>query len=409
MENQEKKYNILYINDNSALFGAERCLINIIENLDRTKFAPFVLLPNEGLLEKKLKEMRIEPAILNFRFKATKTNPIIFINLITGFIRLVKEKKIDLIHINLYHHSANFWLAFSLLKLPIIIHVRGKEWIDFFQKLVMFRYAKKILFISEYAKEEFFKKRRSDFLFKINKNRLDVIYDGIDVNRFTPKDDSRYLREEFKVKNDETLIGLIGAINSNKGQDILIEAAKDVLKKYPKVKFLIVGDPYLNEPERLAYKSEIINRIATYGLKDNVLVSGFRDDIPEVMNAIDILVQPSKYEGLGISMIEAMACKKPVIGTNVGGIPEVICDNKAGILLKERTPRELAEAIIFLLAHPEDAMKKGTNGRQIAVDKFNIERNIKRIEEIYFEEIAKSDRYLKSDSLNYKKEQYAKN
>lgn len=104
-----------------------------------------------------------------------------------------------------------------------------------------------------------------------------------------------------------------------------------------------------------------------------------------ILNSIDILVQPSRMEGLGVAMIEAMACAKPVIGTCVGGIPEVIGDNEGGILINNRAPEELAKAIIYLLKNPALAHKIGLNGRSRVERLFNIYTNVAELEKIYFD------------------------
>lgn len=234
--------NILYINCVSTLFGAERALFNTVKILDKTKFRPVVLLPHRGTLENELKSIGIKTIILDYRFRFLRTNPLKLIKLSIDFIKLVKKEKINLIHINLYDYSSNFWIPFLFLKLPVIYHIRGCSWVDIFDRYVMSLVAHKIICVSEDSKKCLFLKRRSDLFIKIRKEIVKMLYDGIDTSYFAPSKNNFRFKEELKINCKTKLIVLVGSLDPNKGQDIFVRAAKIVNDSYDGVAFLIIGE-----------------------------------------------------------------------------------------------------------------------------------------------------------------------
>lgn len=381
--------NILYINSSAVMYGAETRLLDIIRNLDKSKFRPFALLPNAGPLENKLKELGVVTIRLDYTFKITKSPIYKFFILTNNFIRLTRQHKIDLIHVNMHFKMSNLWLAFLILRKPVIVHLRSHFYVHIFEKFVMCRTFKAIC-ISKYVEKEFLKWRRSSFFMCQHPNHTEIIYDGIDVNQFASNPSEKKIRKELNIDSQDFLVGLIGAMDKVKGQDVLVKAADIVIRKHPKTKFVLVGDIYADYPRKIKYRSDLINLIKDLNLTDSVILTGFRNDIDAFMNEIDILVQPSEHEGLGTSMVEAMACAKPVIGTNIDGIPEVIGDNEGGLLLNPRTPEELAKDIIFFIENRQEAEKIGMNGRKRALKLFNAKENIQRIQKIYDEAINHS-------------------
>jgi L-malate glycosyltransferase len=188
---------------------------------------------------------------------------------------------------------------------------------------------------------------------------------------------------ELNIPKEAFLVGIIGAIDKIKGQDLLIKAADIVIRKYPETKFLIVGELYGEYDTALKYRESLHLLVQDLGLKGKVIFHGFRKDIDDLMNELDLLVQPSEREALGTSMVEAMACGKPVIGTRIDGIPEVIGDNEGGALLDPRTPEKLAELIIYFIENRETENKKWLQRRERVLERFNIYKNIQKIHQVY--------------------------
>jgi len=364
------------------LYGAERRLLDIIENLDHRKFEAVVLLSQEGPFAEKLKDEGIETVFLDFKFKILFKNIGRFFEITKTFLWILKEYRIDIVHVNLHYLTSNLWLAFLLSRKPVIMHLRAHVWLAIFEKFVMARCAR-IICVSDFVRRSFFSKRRSDFIVSANKDRLEVLYDGIDVEKFSADPEAGVLRQELAAGNNEKLVGMISAIDPIKGQDIFILAARRVCDKYPKTRFVIVGELYCETKKKKEFKERLIRLIEKLGLEKNVHMFGFRENIPEIMNSIDILVQPSAHEALGTSLVEAMACKKPVIGSSVDGIPEVIGSDGAGVLLETRTPQALAEAVLFYLERPQEAQQAGIIARKRVEEIFDMKKNVSRLESIY--------------------------
>ncbi|MFA5038108.1 MAG: glycosyltransferase family 4 protein [Candidatus Omnitrophota bacterium] len=380
----EKKIKILYINSSAAIFGSERRLIDILDYLDKEKFEVMVLLPCEGPLLNLLKEKGVKVVISDFQFKVLFKNIYRFFKLNSNFLRILKENKIDLVHINLHYFTSNFWLALLLNPTPVIVHLRLSDWISIFEKFVFSRFSR-IICVSEFIKNRFLLKRRSDFMTKLDKKKVMVIHNGINIEKFNCNDVDFSFKDEIGIAHETRIIGMVGALDEIKGQDILIHAARKICDIYTDTKFIIVGDiygPYLRKKHKIAYKDNLSLLIKQMNLEGNVFILGFRNDVARIMSSFNILVQPSLREAFGGSMIEAMACGKPVIGTSVEGIPEAIGTDGAGILI-ERTPEALAKAILFYLDNPEEARKAGIIGRKRVEAMFDIKENVHRLEEIY--------------------------
>jgi glycosyltransferase involved in cell wall biosynthesis/GT2 family glycosyltransferase len=390
--------NILYLNSSPVIYGAETRLLDIIKNLDRNKYRPFVLLPFPGPLEERLKEMKVRVMHLDYGFPVDMSN---FFQKETlrrlwrinkDLVAMIRWYKIDIIHANLHINMSKFFLTFWYLRLPVIVHLRSHFRISLFEKFII-AHAFRIIYISKFVEREFVKKRSFDFLMPVRPERTFILHDGIDINHFSPGPMASYIHKEFNIAHTDFLIGIIGAVDKVKGQDLLLQALARVIQKHPHVKLLIVGDLYHHGKTNIEYREGLLKFIKEAGLSDHVIFTGVRGDIRFLMNEIDLLVQPSEREALGTSMVEAMASGKPVIGSNVDGIPEVIGPDEAGIVFKHRTPEDLEKAINFFIENPKEAHQKGAHGRERALRLFNIYVNIKRIESLYDE--ALGHRWLK--------------
>jgi glycosyltransferase involved in cell wall biosynthesis len=394
MEPRDKKVkNILYLNSSAVIYGAETRLLDILQKLDTDRYHPYVLLPHEGPLSEKLKELGVTTVYLQYGFPFRlpdvfrKESLLRFLRINLYFVRLVRKHDIDLIHANLHINKSKFWLAFLILRIPVIVHMRSHFWLTAFEKFVICRCFKAI-FVSQYVHRQFMERHFFSFLMRPAPGHSEILHDGIDIERFSPRQPAGWIRKELNIDPRAFLVAIVGAVDKIKGPDLLIRAARLVAPKHPHVKFLIVGGLYHPSAENLAYREGLDKMIEEFHLKDHVIFTGFRHDIEVLMTEIDLLVQPSEREALGTSMVEAMACGKPVIGTDVDGIPEVIGDNEAGILLNPREPEPFAEAINFFIENPGEARRRGERGRERVLKLFNINKNARHIENIYSEALA---------------------
>jgi glycosyltransferase involved in cell wall biosynthesis len=171
------------------------------------------------------------------------------------------------------------------------------------------------------------------------------------------------------------VIGCVAHFADHKGHRYLIEAAARVAAAVPDVRFLLVGDGEL--------RPQIERQIKELKIEKQVILTGFRNDIPRLLAAMDIVVLSSHLEGLGTSLLDAMAMARPVVATRVGGIPEMVEDGVTGRLVPPRDPAVLARALIELIRRPDEREKMGAAGRARMLEKFSAEAMVTATEALY--------------------------
>ena len=204
---------------------------------------------------------------------------------------------------------------------------------------------------------------------------------GIDLNRFNPAGvDGSSVRAEFGVGDDGLLIGSVGMLRVMKGHAYLLSAAAEIVREFPSAMFVIVGDTAFesNIKERLA------EQIAELGIGDNVIMAGYRDDIPNIMAGLDIFVLAStKNEGVPQVITQAMAMKRPVVGTNVGSVYEQIIDKETGFLIEKANSAEIRDSVVALLRNPAMAREMGEKARKLVEERFSLETMLDKTEALY--------------------------
>lgn len=204
--------------------------------------------------------------------------------------------------------------------------------------------------------------------------RTTVVYEGVDIERIeaAPPID---LHAELWLPHHAPIIGNVAALVPHKGQRHLIEAAALVVQKVPDARFVIAGEGELRpQLERL---------IAEHRLDKHVFLLGFRPDVLSVHKAFDIFAMSSVTEGLGTSLLDAMACGKPIVATAAGGIPEVVADGETGMIVPPRDHHAMAAALVRLLN--DDGLRRtmGTTGRARVRQRFSVEEMVRGTMAVY--------------------------
>ena len=216
----------------------------------------------------------------------------------------------------------------------------------------------------------------------LKENKVRVIYGGTDLQRFNWQISPLAMRNEFKINNAYPVVGIVANIRSWKGHIYFVEAAAKVLTRFPEAKFFIVGG---YKEERDTYKN-LMAKIDELGIGKSIFITGFRDDIPELMAGMDITVNAS-YDGEGLTgtIRESFAMKKPVIATRIAGNPELVEEGVTGILVKPKSPDALSEAMISLLGDRERLALMGENAYRTVLERFSLQSRINNIENLYYE------------------------
>lgn len=203
-----------------------------------------------------------------------------------------------------------------------------------------------------------------------------VVFSGIDL---APFEHTQAKREAFRralgVEDDEIIVGGVGRLEPVKGFAYFVAAARAVLREAPRVLFVLAG----------AGSQEAALRREAAPLGDRFRFLGLRNDVPDMMAALDMLVVPSINEGMGRVLLEAGAAAKPVVAANVGGIPDLVEDGRTGLLVPPRDGAAIAGAVLALVRAPELRAAMGAAARAKTVPHYSLENMVRRIEAIYEE------------------------
>ena len=188
------------------------------------------------------------------------------------------------------------------------------------------------------------------------------------------------VRKEWKLDADQTAIGLIARLEFPKGHETLFQAIPIVLKRFSRAKFFIIGGDHLSGQPTFNRYHKMIQDL---GISESCFLLGFKNDIPKLIQGLDIVALPSWWEGHPLAILEAMAAEKPVIASNVGGTPEIIDHGKNGLLVPPRDPEALAEAICRLIENPEWSKELTSQAYEKVCGKFDQKNMIDQILSIY--------------------------
>ncbi len=373
---------ILYLHAGAEMYGADKVLLELIKGLDSKEFEAHVILPNDGVLVEALRQVGAQVSVLDYPILRRKYfNPKGIADYIRSYNFYAKqialyarEHNIDMVHNNTAAVLEGIYLK-RKLKLPLIWHVHEiivkPKAISDFINMLMGRYADKIVTVSQAVANHI---KQSPF---IKDSQVEVIYNGVDNAVYYPMDASS-IREKFDIAQDALVIGMIGRVNAIKGQNDFIEAVEPLLEKNEQAVAFLAGGVFPGEEWRL---EELDKRIASSSVVSQIHRIDYYDKTSELYNMFDIFVLPSiKPDSLPTVVLEAMACSKPVVGYNNGGIAEMVVDDKSGCLVKPNRPQELSNAISLLLDSSEKREKFGRVGYQRQKELFSLESYIKNFE-----------------------------
>jgi glycosyltransferase involved in cell wall biosynthesis len=206
----------------------------------------------------------------------------------------------------------------------------------------------------------------------IDPDRVQVIYNGVDVETFRPHPTEGWLRRELGLPADRFVVAAIGQICLRKGQDVLAEAAALNAGALPNAHYVLVGERYSSKPESIDFEQRIAERFADAGIAERLHVLGYRNDVPRLLNEIDLLAHPARQEPLGRVLLEAGAAGRPIVATDVGGTPEIVCNGESALLVPPGDPLSLAAAIRRLVGDAALRRRLGIAARQRITDRFPI-------------------------------------
>jgi len=348
--------------------GAENVAINIAVKLkESSRYRPFVCASRSGgVLEEKLKKNDIEYAVLgrDHSYEFHKFLPL---------RKIIREKEIELIHA--HKIGSNLWgsLIGRAWGVPVISHFHAhQKSLESLSYLIaakiINRFSTSIISISEYEKLRLAEEEG------ITLSKIFTIYNGIDYSNYKSVPDEGTMKS-LSIRKGAPVVGFVAAFRPRKDHELLMNSARVVIDQYPDTIFLLVGDGETRE--------KIETMAEELGIKDNCRFTGFRNDIPELISTFGVAVLSSHWEGLPIAVLEYMASSKPVVCTNVSGMPELVRNGVNGFLVNPGDSGDFAEKIIKLLRDRELAKNMGNRGLETVRNSFSEEKMMEEIENLY--------------------------
>ena len=382
-------YRIAFVDHAVDIGGAEKSLTELAQRLDHREFLP-VLLHSKNA--KWLADGTGEEFVRLSVFGATELLDRKRDEVGRGLLRSVADMLAsagpvfsiwrglikagaDLVHTNSLKCHLLGGLAAKLGRRPLVWHVRDiltdEEGLGLLRRAALTLKPRIIAISSAVARQ-----------FADLPVRLTLIPNGIPLEQFTPGPKDAQLQARLGLSPEDEVLCVVGRLTPWKGHATLLEAVSLASRHRPRLKLLVVGEVAFWEN---SYERELKEKADDLGLAGRVIWTGLRDDVPQLLRLCDVFVLPSVGEPFGRVLVEAMAVGKPVIGTNSGGVPEVIVEGETGLMVSPEDPYALAEAVAELLSDPPRAQKMGAAGLERARQLFDSDRVAAEVQKVYRE------------------------
>jgi glycosyltransferase involved in cell wall biosynthesis len=367
-----EKINILHVYQNSKVGGIQQQILNIMKGYDRNVFRPvFCCLGPKKEMGEEIEKLGFNSIALN-RVRYHRFSP----GIIPDIYRIIKKERIHIVRTHKYRANLYGRIAGWLANAPVIIaslHIDYGNKDEYFGRKManrmLARITDTIIAVSDSVKNDSVRYDR------IDPSRIIVIHNGVDTLAFNPEGTFRDISKDLSIEKEDMVIGCVGRIVHSKGLSYLLEALPEILHRYRSVKLLIVGDGSLKEDLR-----EQARRLR---ILDRVIFAGRRRDIPDILSRMNVFVIPSIKEGLPNAILEAMAMGKPVVATNVGGIPEVVQHGVSGLIVPPRDVERIARSVITLIDEPGKAKNMGEKARGFIMEQYSMQSTVQKWQTLY--------------------------
>jgi glycosyltransferase involved in cell wall biosynthesis len=364
---------VLYIAWAPFFSGAERALLLTLRSLDPDRYRPSVLAGTDGEFASQVRALGIPCDVVSLR-SVERRHPLAGAMSVAAVLNAARRYRASLIHVNELPSFQPGGYAARLLRIPSITHIRfpdraaGYQWFS----RPGFSLA---LFVSTDLLDA--ARNEAPSLFE---GRSDVLHDGVEIQPTWSDEERIRCRRALGLPAQAAIVAITGQIAAVKGIWDFVDAARLLADRAAEPLFVVLGDD-LKEAGKTRRMME--ERVAALGLTNRFKFLGFRLDAPTIVQAFDVIAVPSHVEPLGNATLEAMAAGRPVVGTRVGGIPEMVIDGTTGSLVPASKPAALAEAIEQLVRQPALRAAMAAAARQRARDVFGIEAHGRKLQAQY--------------------------
>lgn len=387
---------ILFLEHNvdGTVGGSHICLLGICKHLSKRHWCPVVCFYEDNPLIPSFRELGVDvlllgafqPSVLRYRAVRALARPLAAIQSVVNFLRmtllrpytwvkLLRRERIELVHLNNSCGSdIDLVIAAKLLGIPVVAHQRGFpprfNWLERY----VARKMERIICVSDVVLEHLAGKG-------IPNGKMIRVHDGIELEALRQNRPPEELREMLGVRQTDVLVGMVGNIKRWKGQHILIAAAPIIHRRFPNTKFLFVGRSADGE-----YQHLLEEEIASYGLQDSFIFTGYRPDAVDLIEAMDVVVHASvEPEPFGLVILEAMGKGRPIVATDLGGPKETVIPGVTGVLFESGNAESLADSVCGLLENAKARRQMGYEGARHVRASFGVQRNVGGVETVYFD------------------------
>jgi glycosyltransferase involved in cell wall biosynthesis len=364
---------VVFVADSERIGGGNRAVTDIAAGLDRTRFSPVLLVPRPGPLVEWATSLHIPVRIMPAG--RSQGGRLEFLCQAGAITAAVLRSRAKIIHASAHTCYRAVGLAGFLTGAARICHLgfppQPKE-IEY-----VFRFGPEVV-IGCYRGQA---SEVSDMVFRVSpRSRITAIPYGIDTTKYSPQVDGMPIASDLRFGAKHVAL-IVGHLSEVKGYPAFFKAAARVARLVDSVAFLVLGE----ETVKTGYREYLEELARSLGIAHCVYFLGWRADVATVLRAADVMVLPSRAEGLPLSILEAMACGKPVVATRVNGVPEAVVDGTTGTLVEPDDDEAIAEALLRLFHKPDIARRMGAEARQVAETQFSVTRFVRDIETLYDE------------------------
>lgn len=374
-----RKIRLLQLIDQLGDAGAERLVNSFAMGIDRSQFDLHLCALRPWSFPKIVPDLRA----MGFPVTELDQHHAYDLHVLISLVRYIRRNDIDIIHTHLLASDVMGRLAGFITRRPVVSTIhngrtdldnepRHRQWMERWTARL---WCRRLIVVSALLRVEI-----ADW-FGFPLSKVTTIPNGVDTSRFTPPPDfdPRALKQEL-VGGDYRIVANVARLVPQKGQRYLVEAAAIVTKTRPDVRFAIVSEGEL--------RGEIMAQAKALGVDDKLIITGMRTDVTEILAASDVFVLSSLWEGMPLSLIEAMSVGVPAVATDVGGVGQLLQDGVTGLLVPPADAQALAAAIADSLDHPEVARSRAAAAKEMVVREYDTRTMIRRWEAVYKYELG---------------------
>lgn len=361
-----RKLNILQLVNGFAIGGGEIGVLTLVKLLNRDKYHQVICAVGQG------GPLQQDFEATGYRVEVFNKKRSFDFSLITKVANLMQKEKIDIVLTTLFY--ADVIGAFAAHRAEVPVDISWEVVSHPFKFHHTYAYKRALKYIDMVVPVSHAIGRQIMAERGVPKEKIHTIHYGVDIQKYNIRDGAAK-RIELGLRSDEIVFGTNARMTHQKGHVYLIEAAQEVVKKFPNIRFVLAGDGPL--------RSDIEKQIKNANLENNFLLIGFRNDIADLLPAYDMYVLPSLFEGLPNQVLEAMACGKGVIASAVDGTVEAVVDGETGILVPSKNSPALAKALLNVLENRQLFRKFGENSRKRIEQNFTIKQEIQKFETLF--------------------------